>query len=223
MSSYNAMSPEQKEHAVLKAAKWADENRERRKEIARAYYHRHKEKILADAKARTAAKPKKERPPAKGRDPEKARLRNQKYEAKHRERLLARQREIRAERVVEMRLKEKEYRSLNRERLNATGRLWASRNKESVKANVHRRRTRKRGAPGFHTAADISALRSAQRNRCGYCRKPLRGKGHVDHIIALARGGSNWPKNLQILCAHCNISKNAHDPIDFARSKGMLI
>ena len=32
---------------------------------------------------------------------------------------------------------------------------------------------------------------------------------HVDHVVALARGGSNGRENLQILCAACNLAKGA--------------
>lgn len=34
----------------------------------------------------------------------------------------------------------------------------------------------------------------------------------VDHIVPLARGGSNELDNLQILCWHCNTSKGAKCP-----------
>lgn len=33
--------------------------------------------------------------------------------------------------------------------------------------------------------------------------------GHVDHILARSRGGQNDPKNLRLLCEHCNLSKGA--------------
>lgn len=32
---------------------------------------------------------------------------------------------------------------------------------------------------------------------------------HVDHVVPLARGGSNGRENLQILCAACNLAKGA--------------
>lgn len=48
-------------------------------------------------------------------------------------------------------------------------------------------------------------------------------KGHIDHITPLKLGGSNWPRNLQLLCASCNIIKNAKDPIAHMQSLGFLI
>lgn len=85
------------------------------------------------------------------------------------------------------------------------------------------RRARVRGAEGTHTASDLQKIRMMQRDKCAYCRTNLSGGGQVDHIIALASGGSNWPSNLQFLCAQCNHSKNSKDPIEFARFTGRLI
>lgn len=104
-----------------------------------------------------------------------------------------------------------------------TARGWRAANAESVRVLKRNYKASKRAAPGRHTAADIARIRREQQDRCGYCRVRLNGCGHVDHIIALAVGGSNWPANLQILCESCNLSKGAKDPVEFAQSLGRLI
>lgn len=88
----------------------------------------------------------------------------------------------------------------------------------------HKRRARKRGSGGEITPSDLLDIFIRQRHRCAYCRRKLvRVKKHTDHIVALAKGGSNDRRNAQILCATCNLKKGAKDPVDFARSLGMLI
>lgn len=42
--------------------------------------------------------------------------------------------------------------------------------------------------------------------RCAYCGAD-NGEFHVDHIVPVAKGGSNDPENLTIACAPCNMSK----------------
>lgn len=46
---------------------------------------------------------------------------------------------------------------------------------------------------------------------CANCASRIteRTDAHVDHIVPLARGGSNDRDNLQVLCARCNLSKAA--------------
>ena len=40
------------------------------------------------------------------------------------------------------------------------------------------------------------------------CKKPVtKGKFHLDHIKALANGGTNKPKNIQVLCISCHADK----------------
>lgn len=107
-------------------------------------------------------------------------------------------------------------------------RLWASRNRDSFRdikrRSEHKRRAQKHSSNGTHTAADLSEILAAQGHRCAYCRANLkRVKKHVDHIKPLALGGSNGRGNLQYLCAPCNQSKSAKDPVDYAKSIGLLI
>lgn len=88
----------------------------------------------------------------------------------------------------------------------------------------HARRALEKGCGGRHSAADLSNILKAQGHKCGYCRADLRKtKKHLDHIVPLALGGSNDRTNLQYLCAPCNLSKGAKDPIVFAQERGLLL
>jgi 5-methylcytosine-specific restriction endonuclease McrA len=92
-------------------------------------------------------------------------------------------------------------------------------------AMVHAlRRARALEAGGEFTAEDIRKLYALQRGRCIYCRKrlPIR-KMQPDHIKPLARGGSNGPENIQLVCGPCNQRKHATDPFVFARKLGRLL
>ena len=94
---------------------------------------------------------------------------------------------------------------------------------ESSRANARNRRAAKRGGNGKHTAVDISRIMEKQRGRCAYCQKRIRRSYHVDHIVPLSKRGSNRPSNIQLTCETCNLKKGARNPIDFARSRGLLL
>lgn len=90
-------------------------------------------------------------------------------------------------------------------------------------AAIARNRRARAAAGGIHTEAEIIEILRSQKSKCAYCRTKLGDKYHVDHIVALANGGGNTRRNLQILCAPCNQEKSRRDPLEFARSKGFLI
>jgi 5-methylcytosine-specific restriction endonuclease McrA len=100
---------------------------------------------------------------------------------------------------------------------------WVSDNPESWRSIQRNRRARKKGAEGSHTTEDITRIYAAQNGKCGYCRKPVGKNFHVDHIKALKCGGSNDPRNIQILCPDCNRRKRDRAAEAFARSMGLLI
>lgn len=96
-------------------------------------------------------------------------------------------------------------------------------NSEDWEKFSHIRRAREVGAEGKFTKAEVKALFERQRGKCAYCSKSIRDGYHVDHIVPLARGGSNWITNISLACAKCNTSKGAADPIEFARRNGKLL
>jgi 5-methylcytosine-specific restriction endonuclease McrA len=142
---------------------------------------------------------------------------------KFKERSRVTQRKWRALNPEKARKAEKTWQAKNREKMRAASVAYDKANPERARARWRNRSARKRKAEGRHSAADVAHIRRAQKDKCGYCRADLAGKGHVDHITALSRGGSNLPRNLQLLCEGCNLSKNSKDPIDFARSIGKLL
>ena len=63
-------------------------------------------------------------------------------------------------------------------------------------------------------------VRAAARNRCGYCQSPqhlVMARLEVEHIIPLAKGGSDDESNLWLACPICNRHKSdkivALDPV----------
>lgn len=60
------------------------------------------------------------------------------------------------------------------------------------------------------TDADIRGLGERQGWRCACgCGRPIRDQFHVDHRVALARGGAHRIDNLQLLAPVCNLKKGA--------------
>jgi 5-methylcytosine-specific restriction endonuclease McrA len=100
-------------------------------------------------------------------------------------------------------------------------------NPEKYAAHNRSRRARKKNAEGNHTIDDIRLIFYNQRGFCANCKAKLlktgKQKYHVDHIIPLSRGGSDWPINLQCLCQSCNLRKSAKDPFEWAKEQGKLL
>lgn len=139
---------------------------------------------------------------------EKIRASQKQYHAENKEKVAKRRAEIYASRADEMR---------------ARNRRNYIKNPELFKAGARNRKARVKNAVGRHSQNDIEVIKRLQKNKCAYCRASLASGRHIDHIIPLARGGTNWPNNIQLLCPPCNMSKKARDPIDFAQSKGLLV
>lgn len=111
---------------------------------------------------------------------------------------------------------------------------WAAENRAKARAIKGRYSASARGrAVARHNRALRRARLAAQTSRCTieeraliferadgvceYCNKP--GALTLDHIVALARGGSDTADNLAAVCESCNYSKAAHHPVVWSRRK----
>jgi hypothetical protein len=105
----------------------------------------------------------------------------------------------------------------------AKKRAWYAAHKNYFLSLCHAYRVRQAGASGRYSDDDLLAILKAQRGKCAYCKKDIKKVFEVDHIIPVAKGGSNARRNIQLTCVHHNRSKGAKDPLDFARSLNLLL
>lgn len=118
------------------------------------------------------------------------------------------------------------YAAEHKEQRRAYYSAWKKANPEIRRALERNRKALKRASVGAHTAAEIKTLFRKQRGRCAYfkiCGNSIRTAYHADHIVSLAKGGSNGIGNIQLTCPSCNCRKKAKDPLVFARQIGLLI
>jgi 5-methylcytosine-specific restriction endonuclease McrA len=101
-----------------------------------------------------------------------------------------------------------EYPEILRERY----RVWAKNNPDKTTANNHRRRARLTGVGGTYTAQEWVDLCDWYDNRCLSCGETTTLT--VDHVVPIAKGGTNSIDNIQPLCGSCNSRKGAKE-IDY--------
>lgn len=134
---------------------------------------------------------------------------------RNRESLLAAERQARAS-DPDRREKERLMRAKHRAKFAVYFREWASRNRDAVRSHARNNKAKRRAAEGRHGAEDIAELLVLQEWRCAYCYRSVEdGAYQVDHIVPLARGGTNWPSNLCIACSTCNVRKQARSADEF--------
>lgn len=99
------------------------------------------------------------------------------------------------------------FRSECRRCMSARTKAYDAANPSAAKARVDRRAARVDAH--LPMPRDLPQVRVALSDRCRFCGKPLAGKGHVDHLTPVARGGTNRLPNLTLCCPECNLAKTS--------------
>lgn len=112
----------------------------------------------------------------------------------------------------------------NKPKIQASHRVYYLTHKPEHNARINKRRSLMIQAEGTHTADELKELYEPQDARCGYCGMPLFGDvhrdTHIDHMIPLSRGGTNWIENMLYACEPCNLSKNTKTPDEWKAVRG---
>jgi 5-methylcytosine-specific restriction endonuclease McrA len=142
-----------------------------------------------------------------------------------------RQKEWRAENQERVKKYKREMYLINRDTFVERSRAWRSANQERELTGSRNRKARAKGSEGFHTGEDVKAIWVRQGMKCAVpgCTYPIsdkigsKHKFHIDHVRPYARGGSNWPSNLQILCRFHNMQKLNKDEKEWALAHGISL
>jgi hypothetical protein len=226
-------------------------NHDKQKKLAgkRRFYRNHKDKILADQKKRYQEK--REDISAQHREyyeanRETIKEKSRKWASENKERKARIDREYRAANPESVKKNQAVYVQRHHAKIKQRTRAWYRENRDHVldlarkcrEANPEKygayartSKARRKAAPGKHTGQDVRDIWERQKERCAVprCTHPISNKRcdpnifHVDHIVALANGGTNWKDNVQILCGFHNMQKQAMDDMEWAqRELGML-
>ena len=84
---------------------------------------------------------------------------------------------------------------------------YDKKNPKNAKARAMRRKKLINAASGIISNSDLKKIRNTLSDSCRYCNEPLNGKGDIEHLTPISRGGSNNLNNITLSCSKCNLAK----------------
>jgi 5-methylcytosine-specific restriction endonuclease McrA len=155
---------------------------------------------------------------------ERQKIANAEYYQRNKEKICARQANYYKQNLDKNKATQKIYRSKNSTSLRNYIAVWRKENSDLCRIYHQNRRGRLANGVGCVSVGRYENLILLQKGKCACCHVNLKKtKVHLDHIMPLALGGAHADKNLQLLCAKCNLQKRAKHPVDFMQSKGFLL
>ncbi len=196
---------QQREYRKFYQKAHADKVRARKKD----YRRRHREQIQAHGKLYRET------------HADEVKRRFNRWYRNHREYFRERGRLFRQRHPEKDRARSRIYYQTHPEACRERGRTWRRNNPERKVAHEAKRRARKMQAGGSFTSQQWMALKASYNFTCLCCgRQEPQIKLTADHVIPIAKGGSNTISNIQPLCGTCNSRKNARI-IDYRPSKAI--
>lgn len=211
------LAQSQKEHyernkgRILERGKiYREQNKDKKAERDRRYYLANKNDLVAKNRAYRQAKRRE------------IAAQKRRYREANKDKIAERDRAYRRRNKERIEDYQRDWRERNKERVARYSRNWSARNKSAKSAARARRRALLYNAEGYHTAGDIQRQYGIQKGRCYYCKVKLFSAYHIDHLVPLSRGGTNWPDNIVIACPSCNCKKNNKLPHEWSQGGRLL-
>jgi 5-methylcytosine-specific restriction endonuclease McrA len=132
-----------------------------------------------------------------------SRAKNNAWAARNRSTLNARCRQWNANNAEAKRATNARYREKHQKAVNERRKI-----KRALDPSIEKNKTAKRrAAKGVLPKNIVNTLLIKQQNKCNCCGEFLGNAFHLDHIIPIARGGTNTEDNVQLLLQKCNQQK----------------
>jgi 5-methylcytosine-specific restriction endonuclease McrA len=133
-----------------------------------------------------------------------------KYQEEHKEQISEYKKRWAAENEDSVSDSRRRHHERNRDEVIARSKKWAENNPERVRRaktnNLRKRRAARHASRGNFTLEEFEELCESYGNRCLAC-GDTEAVLEADHVVPLAKGGSDNISNIQPLCGSCNRKK----------------
>ena len=154
----------------------------------------------------------------RARNGERLRAQSKEYYQQNRDAVIASTSEWQRNNPVAVRAKNKRWSDANPEKVKAAKAARYQANRDQHREYVRNRRMRIRKVGGQFTEGEFKRKLALYANRCHWCGRVIQDV-HRDHLIPLAKGGTNFISNVVPSCVPCNMRKNALMPWDFQEGR----